>query len=141
MYNDYMYIHDDFLLLHHLLGELHKDDLTKFLDSPWADCSKAIHQSRIPNLSSSTHFFTNIWHDFFFKREFRKKLWNRFVKISHESLTGLFTRPFRDDAWQVIGLISLACILMMGLPLTFIKARILYQTSKLTCRLFSRSGK
>ena len=61
------------------------------------------------------------------------------MKTSHESLTGLFTRPFRDDAWQVIGLISLACLLMMGLPLTFMKARILYPTSN--CKIQSGPSK
>ena len=30
MYNDYMYIHDEFLLIHHLLGELRNDDLTNW---------------------------------------------------------------------------------------------------------------
>ena len=49
-----MYIHDDFLLFHHLLGERHSDDLTKLLDSPWADCSKA-------SLNFTNILLTTVW--------------------------------------------------------------------------------
>ena len=90
MCNDYMYIHDDFLLFHHLLGELHKDDLTKFLDSPWADCSKAIHQSRIPNLS--THFFYKYLVWFLFQMAFKKK----FVKQICENISWISYRTFHQ---------------------------------------------
>ena len=63
----FMYIHDEFLLFHHLLGELHNDDLTndnslkiwkdylmRFLDLPWANRSKI-------SLNFTDIFLITVW--------------------------------------------------------------------------------
>ena len=69
--NDYMYIHVDFFLFHHLLGELVTNDkslkiwkvLMRFLDlPPWTNCSKGLE------------FTSILLTSFFFVRKHRQQM-------------------------------------------------------------------
>ena len=54
--NDYMYIHDDFLLFHHLLGELMMND--KSLKKFWWDfLTRLLEQTALRGLNSPASFW------------------------------------------------------------------------------------